>query len=500
MAREAVEAAEAHTTSTQSLPSRQTLGRAGGSWGLLIAALAAVDGLATLAAFALAYIARFKTGFPLLDTPPYSGAFYSNVAFWSVPIWLLLFVLFGLYNRRLLFNGFQEYTRIANACTIGLVVEVMFSFLDVHLQISRGWLILTWLLSMALVAIGRFAVRRMVHRLRVAGLYRTPTVIVGTNEEARALAEQLLSDPGAGPLLLGFIDSHAVNDIPAQGSLGTVGTIESLPHTISEFGITEVIVASTAVTREQLLELYRTVGQEPNVQLRLSSGLFEILTTRMHVQEINRVPLMTPERVRITGPDAAIKTAMDYVGAALLLLGLSPAMLLIALAVRLDSSGPIIHRRRVMGVSGRTFDAFKFRTMIINAERRQRDEPIRFAERRVRFKSAQDPRVTRVGHWLRRTSLDELPQLLNVLRGEMSLVGPRMIAPNEQVRYGKWQHNLLTVKPGITGPWQVQGRGDIAYEERVRLSMHYIRNHSLWLDLGILFRTVFVVLLGRGAY
>jgi lipopolysaccharide/colanic/teichoic acid biosynthesis glycosyltransferase len=126
--------------------------------------------------------------------------------------------------------------------------------------------------------------------------------------------------------------------------------------------------------------------------------------------------------------------------------------------------------------------------------------PIQFAERRGAFKSKADPRITRIGRFLRRTSLDELPQLLNVLRGEMSLVGPRMIAPDEATRYGKWQFNLATVKPGITGPWQVRGRGDIPYEERVRLSMHYIRNYSIWLDLEILFRTVFVVLRGKGAY
>jgi lipopolysaccharide/colanic/teichoic acid biosynthesis glycosyltransferase len=154
----------------------------------------------------------------------------------------------------------------------------------------------------------------------------------------------------------------------------------------------------------------------------------------------------------------------------------------------------------VLGVSGRQFDAFKFRTMMVNAERRRREAPISFADRRLRLKSKEDPRITRVGRFLRRTSLDELPQLFNVLRGEMSLVGPRMIAPDERVRYGKWQHNLLTVKPGITGPWQVQGRGDIAYEERVRLSMHYVRNYSVWLDLEILARTVIVVLAGRGAY
>jgi lipopolysaccharide/colanic/teichoic acid biosynthesis glycosyltransferase len=155
-------------------------------------------------------------------------------------------------------------------------------------------------------------------------------------------------------------------------------------------------------------------------------------------------------------------------------------------------------RRRVLGRGGTQFDAFKFRTMI--ADRRIKQVPVAFADRRSAAKPTYDPRVTRIGRLLRRTSLDELPQLFNVVRGEMSLVGPRMISPEEASLYGKWQFNLLTVKPGITGPWQTRGRGTLSYEERVRLSMDYIRNYSIWVDLEILLRTVPSVISGRGAY
>jgi lipopolysaccharide/colanic/teichoic acid biosynthesis glycosyltransferase len=220
----------------------------------------------------------------------------------------------------------------------------------------------------------------------------------------------------------------------------------------------------------------------------------------VQVKEIGRVSLMTPRRQRITGFDAVIKTSVDYLVAACALLACSPLLLIVALVVWIESPGPIIHRRRVVGISGQFFDAFKFRTMVVNPERRQRVEATDFPDRRQSFKSRRDPRITRVGRVLRRSSLDELPQLLNVLRGEMSLVGPRMVAPDEAGRYGKFQVNLVTVKPGITGPWQVRGRGDISYDERVRLSMHYIRNYSLWLDLQILIKTIFVVLRGGGAY
>jgi exopolysaccharide biosynthesis polyprenyl glycosylphosphotransferase len=469
-------------------------------WASFMLGVVAIDGVAVLAAFAFAYFVRFKAGLPFLDTPPYSGSFYSNLAFWSVPIWLLLFALFGLYDRRTLFSGFGEYTRVINACTAGLVVEVLFSFLDTHLQISRGWLLLTWLTCMVLVVSGRFLARRALVALRCRGLYQTRMLIVGTNEEACALGEQFMADPGAGAHLVGFVDPELKVGTRVFGEERVATSLANLDDALRRLAIDEVVVASTAVTREQLLDVYRVVNRATGVELRLSSGLFEILTTGMQVREINHVPLVTPQRLRITGADALVKTSIDYVLAASAVIILSPLLAIVALLVRLDSAGPIIHRRRVLGASGRYFDAFKFRTMIVNAERRRRSEPIDFPDRRQTIKTRADPRITRTGRLLRRTSLDELPQLVNVLRGEMSLVGPRMIAPDEVPRYGKWQFNLSTVKPGITGPWQVQGRGDIPYEERVRLSMHYIRNYSIWLDLQILVKTISVVVRGGGAY
>jgi lipopolysaccharide/colanic/teichoic acid biosynthesis glycosyltransferase len=228
--------------------------------------------------------------------------------------------------------------------------------------------------------------------------------------------------------------------------------------------------------------------------------LYEILTTGVSVQQIGSIPTVTPRRTRITGLDAVLKGAIDYVLAAVLLVLLCPVVVAVAVVVRFDSPGPILHRRRVLGVTGKSFDAFKFRTMVLNAERRQTQRPIGFTDRRLAFKAKADPRITRVGRFLRRTSLDELPQLFNVLCGDMSLVGPRMIAPDEAARYGKFQRNLVTVKPGITGPWQVEGRSDLPYEQRVRLSMEYIRNYTFWTDIAILLRTVLVVLRGRGAY
>ncbi len=474
--------------------------RSGADWHALTAGLLVLDTAALGAAFGLAYLVRFEVEIPLLESLPPRIAFYSWVSFWAVPAWLAIFGLYGLYDRHHLFAGFQEYTRVVNACTVGMVVVVMISFLDVALVISRGWLLLTWGLAIALVCAARFTLRRVLRQLRQHGHLITPTVIVGANEEGRAVAEQFLSDHGSGIQILGFVDGDQPAGTPVVDQLHVLGSLHDLVPIVHAQRIRQVVVATTAVGRDDLLDLYRTLGQVDEVDVRLSSGLFEILTTGVRVQEVSYVPLMTPRRVRITGADAFLKSILDYLSATLGIVVLSPLLLLITLLVKLDSPGPVLHRRRVLGRSGKPFDAFKFRTMRVDADRLLTAD----AELRAGFERDQklkrDPRVTRVGAILRRTSLDELPQLVNVLRGEMSLIGPRMIAPEEAGRYGKWQLNLLTVKPGITGPWQVRGRSDLSYEERVRLSMHYIRNYTIWLDLEILLRTLPVVLQGKGAY
>lgn len=472
----------------------------GERWHLLTLGLLVIDGVTLTTAFALAYLLRFKAGLPLLTTPAHDLAFYSSVAFWAIPAWLGLFAVYRLYDRQRLFVGFQEYGRVFNACTAGLIAVMAISFLDVTLSISRGWLLLTWGLSIGLVWTARFGARRLVRQLRRRGWFLVPTVIVGANEEGKALAEQFLADAGSGTRVVGFVDTSLPSGTEVIGGQQVLGSLADVQELVRHRGVRELVIAPTALARQELLELYQLLGHDDSVMLRLSSGLFEVLTTAVEVQESGGVPLLTPQRVRITGADALLKGILDYTMAASALLLLAPLLVVITLLVKLDSPGPVLYRRRVLGRAGKPFDAFKFRTMVVDAERRRAYTPIPFRDRRRPANQKSDPRVTRFGRLLRRTSLDELPQLLNVLRGQMSLVGPRMIAPDEAAQYGKWQLNLVTVKPGITGPWQVRGRSELPYEERVRLSMHYIRNYSLWLDLEILLRTVLVVLKGHGAY
>jgi len=248
------------------------------------------------------------------------------------------------------------------------------------------------------------------------------------------------------------------------------------------------------------MEIFKRYGVGSEVNVRMSSGLYEIITTGLTVKDFAYVPLVGVNPVRLTGMDRVMKTILDYTLTILGMTVVAPLLLIIALIIKLDSPGPVLHRRRVMGVNGRQYDAFKFRTMYVNGDKILAKYPELQTELAANHKLKNDPRITRVGKWLRRYSLDELPQLINVLKLDMSLVGPRMIAPSEIEMYDKWDINLLTVKPGLTGLWQVSGRSDISYNERVRLDMHYIRNWSIWLDLQIIMQTMPVVLKGSGAY
>jgi len=468
---------------------------------LLIVALVAVDLVAVLGSFWLAYALRFEAGIDWLylhEATP--SDFYSRLVLLAAPLWLIVFWLFGLYDSKNLFTGMQEYARAFNACLLGMMLIIVSSFFYPALSIARGWVVLSWLLVTFDVLLGRFLLRRVVQRLRVRGHFLTTVLVVGANQEGLAIVDQLREDPKAGIRIAGFADdqwSRGSQPLPGKSVLGSVDSVASL---VRQHGIQEIIVASTALSREQLLGLFQDFGVAEGITLRMSSGLYEIMTTGVEVHDIGNVPLLSINKVRLSGGEVFMKRMLDLLISTVVLLLSWPFMLIIGLATKLDSPGPIFHRRRVVGVGGKPFDALKFRSMYVDADERLAQDPELLHQFEENYKLRDDPRVTPVGRFLRRTSFDELPQFFNVLRGQMSVVGPRMITPEERVRYGKWWMNLSTVKPGITGLWQVSGRSDVSYEERVMLDMRYIRSYTIWLDLHLLYRTIPVVLRGRGAY
>jgi exopolysaccharide biosynthesis polyprenyl glycosylphosphotransferase len=457
------------------------------------------DSLALAASFALAYWIRFDVQITVAPEVAAPGDEYRALTALLIALWLGVFVAFNLYDMEGRAAGTVESSRTFHACTTATMLVIVTTFAFRGIVVSRMWLVSAWLLSFALVAANRFACRRLVYALRRRGYLLAPAVIVGLNQEAMTLANHLSDWQASGVVTCGFLSSR-VEPAYAPVELPLLGSVRDIRTVVKRYGVEDVIVAITAIDRDELLRLSEEVDSLP-VHLRLSSGLYEMLTTRVSVRTLGTVPLMSLQKNRLSREEVLVKRLLDSAVALSGLFLAFPVLLAIGVIVKWDSPGPVFYRRRVLGVSGRQFDAFKFRTMYVDGDDMLRDLPQIGEELKTNHKVKEDPRVTRAGRWLRKYSLDELPQLVNVLRGEMSLVGPRMITPGEAAKYGRQRMNLLTVKPGITGLWQVSGRSDLTYEERVRIDMYYIRNYSVWLDLQILFvQTLPAVMRGRGAY
>lgn len=492
--------------------------------------LIATDMSMVTLAFGLAYWLRFDVKVALSpEVQPIAEEYLLLIAM-LVPLWIVLFALMRLYDFQYLLGGTTEYARAMNACTSGMMIVIILGFITRDIQIARAWLIMSWMLSLFFVCSGRFVLRRIAYWLRRRGLFVAKALIIGTNSEAVLLGQQLGESSATGVALMGHVstketprleneeldidtledtletvgtntDAEAQNGNHAHELPAILGTLKDVPALVQEHGVTEVIVAASALSREELIELTQELINLPGVHLRISSGLYEVLTTGMTITTRGSVPLLSPNRLRLDPVELLVKTLLDYFVILTAFVFLLPIFAVIALLIKLDSPGPVFHPRRVIGLGGHEFDALKFRTMYVNGDEILARYPELVAELRAAHKLKDDPRVTRVGTWLRRTSLDELPQLINVLRGQMSLVGPRMISPAETAEYGEQHLNLVTVKPGLTGLWQVSGRSDLSYAERVRLDMHYIRNYSVWTDIQILFvQTIPAVLRRRGAY
>ncbi|MFK7803664.1 MAG: sugar transferase [Anaerolineae bacterium] len=471
-------------------------------WILLSFTLLVNDLSLTSLAMWLAFITRFDLGLSIfqLEIIP-NTPFYLQLQVSLLFFTLVIFALNGLYSRKNLLGGVVEYSLICRSISFAMLCMIVIGFFAPALIFARGWLASAWLISMIMICFGRYMIRRGVYYLRTYGYFLSPTLIIGTNEESISLATQLSRWNTSGLDIVGFVDN-------ANGELGKkvyehlryLGNLELLDHLLEAFEIEELIIATSALSRDEIVEVFKKYGLIDGLNLRLSSGLFEIVTTGIEVKEMAFAPLVQVRKARLTGLDKVIKRVLDYLVLVIMSVPLAVVFLVITIWIRLDSNGPAYHRRRVMGMNGRQFDAFKFRTMHVNGDEILDQHPELKAELKRNHKLKDDPRITRAGNFLRKTSLDELPQLVNVLFGQMSLVGPRMISPEETQMYQNWSTNLLTVLPGMTGLWQVSGRSNISYEDRVNLDMHYIRNWTIWLDIQILFQTIPAVLKQRGAY
>ena len=346
----------------------------------------------------------------------------------------------------------------------------------------------------------RFAARKQLHRQQRAGVNIRRVIVVGSAFAAADLAGMLSAEPHCGMKVIGVCVPNTDVARATEIGLEVLGDLDQVPSLIETYGADAVAVTSGDATRHNYLRELSWALEGQRVELLVHPGLIEVAGPRMHIRPYVGLPLLQVEQPHFTGWRRVVKRAFDIVATSLGVLVISPILIGIALAVKLGDRGPVIFRQTRVGLDGSTFTMLKFRSMHVNAEDRVAELRAANPELGTMFKLADDPRITRVGKWLRKYSLDELPQLFNVLSGSMSLVGPRPPLQSEVDGYEDHARRRLLVTPGLTGLWQVSGRSLLSWEETVRLDLRYVENWTMTLDLLILWKTAYAVAAKRGAF
>lgn len=474
---------------------------------MAVAALVAVDLMSLIAAFSFALLVR------LYVLPVLSGAFppkippgILNHLWWMIGIGLLSLFYEGLYTKRL--PVWRETKRLVRAATLAFFLMLGIVYLDkLSGEVSRTVLVLGYLASLILLPLGRLAGKTALVK---TGLWDKPILILGAGKTGELVAGALLREKLMGYRIAGFLDddpAKRARGVQVNGlSFPVIGSFRDSNRVIAQNGIRHLIIAAPGMQAHKLVTLVNSLQRQA--------------ASVMVIPDLFGMPVMSAEAdyffdeqvlsFRIRNNLASVwnmlaKRAFDLVVGGFVLIAVLPLLAAIALAVKLDSPGPVIFAHRRIGRGGNEFKCYKFRTMHLNNEEvlgkylERNPEAKREWKKYAKLRD-NDPRVTHIGRVLRKFSLDELPQIFNVLKGEMSLVGPRPYLPREYLDLDNHAESILLARPGITGLWQVSGRNEIDFEGRLQLESWYVRNWSLWLDITLLIRTVGVVLARRGAY
>lgn len=404
--------------------------------------------------------------------------------------WLLIFALSGLYAIRGTKRMLDEFTSIFLACSTSITAVIILFFFQRELFSSRFIILSGWILAVLFVTVGRLIVRRVQHSLLARGIGVYRVALIGHDQTTAYLAELFRQRPTLGYRV---VVQYPTADEAILKDLDERFFRASESENNGARGIDVILQADPVLSREQT-QLLLDYANDRHVTFRYAADLFNAQATNIAVETYAGVPIIEMRRTRLDGWGRIVKRAFDLVFAAAALIVFAPLFLITALFIRADTPGPVFVRLTRVGERGKLFDVFKFRSMVENAHA-LKPQLMVFNERSgPLFKMKNDPRITRVGRFLRRSSIDELPQLINIMRGEMSLVGPRPHEPEEVSKYDRHHKKLLTIKPGITGLAQVSGRSDLEFEEEARLDIFYIEHWSVWIDLSVLFRTPLVVL------
>ena len=412
---------------------------------------------------------------------------YFSYIWWIALVWLAIFVIAGLYQIKGSRKVFDEIGKVFLACSTGMLAVIVAAFFSRELFDSRFILLAVWVFSFIFVSSARLIVRGIQRLFYLKGVGVHRIILIGFENSAEDIAKEIYKNKTLGYEIIGRFNNLQ------NGNLG------KLLELYKSKGIDEILQSDTSLSRLENLALL-DFADEHHITFKYAADFFDTQSKNVDLYTIAGVPIVEVKRTKLDGWGKILKRFFDIMFSFLFLMILLPMFLIIAFIIKIDSKGQIFYASKRVGAKGRIIKIWKFRSMVQNAERlkkkllsqnERQDGPL--------FKMDYDPRVTRVGKFIRKWSIDELPQFFNILQGDMSLVGPRPHEPNEVAEYEKHHKKLLNIKPGVTGMAQVSGRSDLEFEEEVKLDTFYIENWSPWIDLIILIKTPFVVLLRRGA-
>ncbi|MBK6751566.1 MAG: sugar transferase [Pyrinomonadaceae bacterium] len=450
-----------------------------------------------LSALSFALWISFKYGGPIgmdyVMLAVYAPTFDSVLFFGGVfASWIFMLSSFWLYRSKRLASLSDELTDVFRAVVFATLILATLILLAEWSIFPKRFLVIFAFVSFVLLFSIRLLKRTLLQQFRLHGRNLRSVVVIGAGPRGRKLVDLIDEHPEIGYQFLGFID-----DLKGPG---VIGKLSDIPKILAQNVIDEVIICLPIKSYYEQIQSITAAAEEQGITVRIYSDLFNLNLSRAVAGEIGQAPILSIYASRLTDWQAFVKSSIDFAGGLVLLVVLSPVMLVIALMIKLTSPGPVFFVQERVGLNKRRFNMFKFRTMVADAPARQAElEKLNEADGPV-FKIKNDPRVTKLGVWLRKTSLDELPQLFNILLGDLSLVGPRPLPERDFQRFDKhWFNRRFSVKPGITCIWQISGRSETSFDKWIIQDLEYIEKWSLALDLKILFKTVPTVLRGTGA-
>lgn len=430
-------------------------------------------------------------------------------------IWLLCLAFAGTYHRHAMADGYELYAKIINASLLTIISYCSLAFIF-KLALPRTALIIAPVIAFFLDIIARWQMRQALHRHRSKGSCKYRTVVIGSSDGINKALQTMRNcmNWGYEPVAVCPIeadpaskDAYVVTsytpdaNIEGSSKLKVIPFNSAFPRICESLGVQEVYVADVLSRDSEMLHGLSLAVESLGMELALAVSLADVSGHRLYLRNTTEQPVLLASLPQYTGAANVIKRLLDIIGSLCALIISSPILLGVAIAIKLDDGGPVFFSQTRIGLHGKPFKMYKFRSMVTNAEELKKKLAEETGqEDRFIFKMKDDPRITKVGHFIRKTSLDEFPQFYNVLKGDMSLVGPRPALPEEVARYGSLYSARLLVKPGITGPWQVSGRSDLSQEQSEYLDVSYIENWSIAGDLAILAKTVMVIFTGRGSY